>query len=130
MQVGHKVHEIYPIIITIMSGVVSYEDILSNCAFVDNYLTTNRLSKVYWIQDAVSITFSRNTNIQIAEVTANGLPGSGGDPRVVPLVIMPHERFAPVEHELKNRHTPLHYPVFDTMHDAYTFALFLIHSEK
>jgi len=125
MPVGHKLFETHPIILTVMSGEINFQDVRSYCAVIDNYLRQHKLSKVYWIVDAWNITFSRDTIIQTAEATKNALPGSGGDPRVVPLVIMPQERYAYVEDELKNRHFTLQYPLFHTIHDAYSFALFL-----
>lgn len=128
MSGNYKLVDDYPIVITVMDGRIDFQDMLSNYAVVDNYLTSRELSKVYWIIDWATIDFSRETAIQIAEATKNALPGSGGDPGVVPLIIMPRENYAHIENELRNRHFTLQYPLFDTIYEAYTFALFLINS--
>ncbi len=129
MPTRHKLFETHPIIITVMNGTIDFHDVRANCNVVDNYLRRYRLSKVYWIMDAVKISYSRQTAIQIAEATKHAMPGSGGDPRVIPFVIMPEERYEPMEDELKNRHFTLRYPLFPSVHDAYSFALFLINNE-
>lgn len=130
MACGHKLMDDYPIVVTVLNGRIEIEEVRSNCEVVDNYLTERELSKVYWILDAATIDFSREAAIYMAEITQKALPGSGGDPRVVPLVIMPVEHYAHVEDELKNRHFTMRYPLFHTMYEALEFAFCLSDSDK
>lgn len=130
MSIEHKLFDNRSIIISTISGQIDLQDVLSICKVVDGYLTNRGLSKVYWVMDVADVIFSHETAIQMAEETAKGLPGSGGDPRVVPLIIMPEERYAYVENEMENRHFSMPFPLFHTLNDAYTFALFLSCSDN
>lgn len=121
----HKIVGDYPIIVSVLNGTIETENILMGCQFIDRYLTKNELHKVYWIMDAATIDFSRSTAINIAEVTQDSVLGSGGDPRVVPLVIMPIETYAPIADELKNRLFRSDYPRFQNIYEALSFAIYL-----
>lgn len=129
MNIEHELSENYPIIISTISGQINFQNVLSICDKVDNYLRSHRLSKVYWVLDVADVIITYDIAIQMAEATARGLPGSGGDPRVVPLIVMPEERYAFIESEMENRHFRMPFPLFHERGDAYTFALFLSASD-
>lgn len=131
MGIQHYMPENEPVLISILYGSLKAEDVAELFTYVDNMITKKNLPYLYWIGDSKAVDASRNTILQSIESTVLGDKGTGGDIRIIPILVMDEELHHFFVGELRNRYDWANFPVFSNIFDAYSFVQFIqcLHTE-
>lgn len=130
MGIRHDYSDVYPIITTTLKSTTTFADVLLCFQTVDNYLTETQNSMVYWVIDAKLIQVSYGDTIQIIEATSEGVVGSGGDARVIPLMVMDDHIYEYLLEELENRYIWMQFPNFQTVDEAISFVQYINYLQR
>lgn len=125
MIIEHQQSNTDPIIATTLAGDITFADASACFQVVDKYLSDNDLPMVYWIIDAKKMRASYSNLIQIVEATSGCVLGSGGDPRVIPIMVADKHVSQFLHSELENRYVWTDFPTFDTVADAWLFVQYI-----
>lgn len=121
MSIRHHLSPKYPLVVTIFEGLFSYEEVLDCFKTLDQYLHDSNNSMMYWIVEALDAEFSQMTAIRVVELIKQETPGTVGDPRMIPLIVMEREKYNFLIQELENRYFWMDYPVFNSIEEAFYF---------
>lgn len=125
MAVEHQSFSDVPLIISKLSGKLSFSDAMDCFKTVDSYLDIYDFSMVHWVLDAKKVEISYSDLVQIIEATNDGMLGTGGDMRVIPLMVIDERAYHYLTEELKNRYHWATYPNFDTADQAVSFSKYI-----
>ncbi len=125
MAIEHDLSETDATITTTLSGTVTYSGLMSCFQAVDKYLADTQFPMVFWVIDAKNIQMSYSNMIQVIEATSDNLSGTGGDPRVIPLLVVDDYVYDYLRSEMENRYVWTRFPNFETVDEAISFIQYI-----
>lgn len=123
-MIKHQLLDDDSIIVTTLSGNVSFSDCEDCFNIVDDFLVKNEFAMVYWVVDAKDSFMTYGNFIKFIEATNNGLLAMA-DARITPLFVTTDESHDYLLAEFKNRYNWTKFPKFDTVDDAVSFAQYI-----
>ena len=121
MRINHEVSIDERVIVTNLFGDITFSDTLECFEFVDNFLTEHDFAMVHWVINAKRINMSYSNIISVIEATNAKLSGTGGDDRVIPLLVVDDRVYDYLNNEFKNRYIWAKFPKFNTANQATAF---------
>jgi len=125
MAIKHHLSETDATITSILSGTVTYSGLMTCFQIVDKYLTDTQFPMVFWVIDAKNIQMSYGDMIQVIEATSDNLSGTGGDPRVIPLLVVDDYVYEYLRSEMENRYNWTQFPNFESVDEAISFIQYI-----
>lgn len=125
MGIQHYMPENEPILISILYDSLDIVDVKELFTYVDQMITKRNLSYLYWIGDSKAVDASRETILKAIESTIIGKKGTGGDIRIIPLLVMDEDLHQFFIGEFRNRYDWANFPAFTNVYEAYTFVQFI-----
>ena len=125
MSIQHYMPENEPVLLSILEGDIDVNEVQELFAFVDELITERDLPMLYWIGDSRAVNATHEIMLKSIEITMSGTKGSGGDDRVIPLMVMDEKLYDYFTGEFQNRYSWTKFPVFKSTFEAFEFVQYL-----